>query len=182
MCDNFSLFSLQFINLKHLLRSYATAMFHVVIELNVLMCSSTFYAIDLLKAAESNELDKYVKFLNKHNVNTCDDRGISLLMWLSCNGNQPMCEILLKKGALVDKHDHEGITPLIIAAFYGHLQICNLLLENNASVNHEANAGRTAPLVGPESGHVDVCTLLLKNNELANHRNKNGVSPQYVAA
>lgn len=51
-------------------------------ELNVLMCSSIFHAIDLLEAAKSNELYKKVRLLKKDNINTCDEKGISLLMWM----------------------------------------------------------------------------------------------------
>ena len=75
-----------------------------------------------------------MRLLKKTNINTCDEKGASLLMWMSYNGNQPMCEILLRQGALVDKPDHEGNTALFIAAFCGHTEICTLLLENKASV------------------------------------------------
>ena len=65
-------------------------------ELNLLMCSSIFYAIDLVEAAKSNELYKKVRHLNKDNIDTCDEKGISLLMWMSMNRNQQMCRILLR--------------------------------------------------------------------------------------
>ena len=57
----------------------------------------------------------------------------------STNGNQQMCQNLLREGALLDKRDHECKTALYEAVFCGHIEICTLLLENKASVIKKKN-------------------------------------------
>ena len=53
---------------------------------------------------------------------------------MSTNGNQQMCQNLLREGALLDKRDPECKTALYEAVFCGHMEICTLLLENKASI------------------------------------------------
>ena len=48
------------------------------------------------------------KLLTYSNVDTCDEKGNTLLMVASFNGNEKMCNVLLKKIALVDKQNHNG--------------------------------------------------------------------------
>ena len=80
------------------------------------------------------------QLLTKHNINTYDEKGFSLLMWASIKGNKEMCETLLKEGAEVDKKNQEGQTALYAAASRGHFEVCGLLLANNANVNVQENS------------------------------------------
>ena len=149
----------------------------------ILTYSSTLsYVIDILNAAKSNRFDKMEKLLTKHNVCVCDEEGISLLMWVSLNGNQKMCKMLLKEGALVDMQDDKGRTALYHAASNGHVELCTLLIENNAHVNQQTNVGWTPLHLAAHNGHAHVCTLLLKNTAHVNHQADNGWTPLHLAA
>ena len=122
------------------------------------------------------------KLLTKHNVCTCDEEGISLLMWVSLNGNQQMCEKLLKKGALVDMQDDKGRTALYHAASNGHVELCTLLIKNKAHVNQQTNVGWTPLHLAAHNGHGPVCTLLLENSAHVDHQANNGWTPLHLAA
>ena len=137
---------------------------------------------DILDAAKYNQLDQMEKLLTKHNVRTCDEEGISLLMWVSLNGNQQMCKKLLKEGALVDLQDDNGRTALYHAASKGHVELCTLLIENNAHVNQQTNFGWTPLHLAAHNGHARVCTLLLENNAHVDHQANNGWTPLHLAA
>ena len=130
-------------------------------QLDILMYCSIFYAIEFLEAAKSNQLYKKVRFKKKKDFNACNEKGISLLMWLSTNRNKRMFQLLLKKGELIDHYDHEGKTALYKAAYCAHIETSTFLLDNNASVSRKTNEGRTALLAGAQNGHVDLSALLI---------------------
>lgn len=136
----------------------------------------------MLNAAKFNQPFKMQKLLTKHNVNTCDAKGISLLKWASLKGNQQICEILLKEGALVDIQDHENRTALHYAANNGHVHVCTLLLKNNAHVNQQTNTGTSPLYAAAQNGHAHICSVLLESNALVNQQRNTGESPLYIAA
>ena len=124
------------------------------------------------------------KLLTIYNVDTCDERGDSLLMFASCNGNQVMCRTLLQKRASVDKENHDGWTALIYAAWKGHIEVCNLLISNgvDADVNQQLEDGTSPLLLAAQNGHAHVCTLLLKMNANVNQQTNTGCSSLHIAA
>ena len=135
--------------------------------------------------------------LAKHNVNTCDEKGNSLLIWESYNRNQKMCEALLSEEAMVDMPSNTGLTALYGAAFRGHVEVftlllknkahvnqkmamagaCTLLPQNNGHVNQQQKDGASLLFITAKNGHVHICNLLLENNAHVDQRMKNGTSP-----
>jgi len=60
-------------------------------------------------------------------------------------GHAPVCDVLLRAGALVDARDHYGATALHYAAAGGHLAVMRVLLERGADIDAPGRFGR-APL------------------------------------
>ena len=99
------------------------------------------------------------RLLTIYNVDTCDERGDSLLMFASCNGNQKMCKTLLKKGASVDKENHDGWTALLYSSWKGHIEVCNMLLGYcvDGDVNQQLEYGTFPLSLAAQNGHAQVC-------------------------
>jgi ankyrin repeat protein len=85
-----------------------------------------------------------VKFLinRKANVNLADPcNGLTVLNRLtalhhaSVNGNVPMIELLMSKGANHDARSKVGMTPLHMAAMKGHEEAMACLLDHGADIN-----------------------------------------------
>ena len=123
-----------------------------------------FQLIGLLDAAKLNQLDKMKKLLTRYNADTYDEKGDTLLMFASWNGNQKMCKALLKKGASVDKENYDGWTALLYAAWKGHIEVCSMLLSYcvDRDVNQQLQDGTFPLLLAAQNGHAHVCTLLLE--------------------
>src|SRR5260370_24336142 len=68
-------------------------------------------------------------------VNLSDDKGNSLLMLASYNGNLETTRALLLARADSNRRNNRGQTPLGGAAFKGYAEIVTLLLEYNADLD-----------------------------------------------
>lgn len=102
---------------------------------------------NLLKACADNNLDLvHVIINNCQNVNF-DWGSYSCLHYACKNGNLEIIELLIKKGASINKETHycwgesiEGFhtfDPILIACIYGHLNIVKLLRHYGAEINHK---------------------------------------------
>lgn len=59
-------------------------------------------------------------------------------------GHREIAEVLLKKGAIIDKPDRNGVTALMYAAAHGHSGVADLLLSRGADLKLTDNGGWTA--------------------------------------
>jgi ankyrin repeat protein len=73
------------------------------------------------------------------------NQGRPLLSFASMNGHTQVVELLIERGAKVDKPDFHGRTPLSWAAEYGQLDAVKLLVHHGANVNTE-DKERETPL------------------------------------
>jgi ankyrin repeat protein len=64
-----------------------------------------------------------------------EHQGRPLLSFASMNGHTHVMELLIKRGAKVDKADSHGRTPLSWAAEYGQLNAVKLLIQHGAKPN-----------------------------------------------
>ena len=72
---------------------------------------------------------------NGLNPNLANHKGDTLLMLASYHNALNCVELLLAKGADVDKPNDKGHTPLAGVCFKGYGEVARLLLENGASIN-----------------------------------------------
>ena len=106
--------------------------------------------------------------------------GAMPLITAATQGNLRVCELLLKKGALVDKAAPGGITALHAASNYGHRDIVRLLLSKGAHVNRADAVGSTALHWASKCGHTKVAEVLLGGGADVNPC-ANGCTPLYFA-
>ncbi|KAN0141504.1 Ankyrin repeat-containing domain protein [Lactarius tabidus] len=96
--------------------------------------------------------------------------------------------VLLERGADVNSQRKNNWTPLHVASYYGNLELIRLLLGYGAKADTECDNGEN-PLhkvsygkyKHPEDG-VSVAGLLLKHGVDVNTRNKDHLTPLYVAS
>ena len=103
----------------------------------------------------------FVDFRNSENT--------TLLMAASKNGYVKVCEILIKKGAILDLQDKYGATALIYASTYGHKEVVILLMNYGANLLLENKEGKTAFLIAYQNGNVEMANLLQGKPERINH-------------
>jgi len=100
-------------------------------------------ALDFARAGETEELRKMI--IAGMPVNLADEKGQTLLMLASYNGNFETSKMLLENGAAVDQKNDRGQTPLGGVAFKGYPEIAELLIKHGAGVNVD-NGGGMAPI------------------------------------
>ena len=102
------------------------------------MVDGNEYAKTPLMAAVVGGHAEVVKFLitRKAIVNLADPcNGLTFLHHVSVNGNVPMIELLMSKGANHDARSKVGMTPLHMAAMKGHEEAMACLLDHGADIN-----------------------------------------------
>lgn len=92
-------------------------------------------------------------------VNKLSLKGESPLMLAALKGHLALAEVLIKKGADVNK---TGWTPLHYAASAGHLEMIRLLLESSAYIDAESPNGTTPLMMAALYGTPDAVDLLLQ--------------------
>jgi ankyrin repeat protein len=77
-----------------------------------------------------------VEFLlnNGADVNTCDEKGFTLLMFLVTHNDIPLIEFAIKKGARVNDVSLCGLSALDYAVKENNLEIVRILVENGAII------------------------------------------------
>lgn len=118
-------------------------------------------AIDLARQGETETLA--VMLSAGMPVNLQDQKGNSLLMLATYNGNLETAQLLLERGASVDLRNDRYQTPLGGVAFKGYTEIASLLLEYGADVNADNGGGKTPLLFATMFGRLKVRKLLKAN-------------------
>lgn len=71
--------------------------------------------------------------------------GWTPLMRVAClSGNDDVAEVLIAKGANINKYDKSGKTVLMAAAMNGHFNLVRLLVDKGADIYLENREGKTA--------------------------------------
>ena len=103
--------------------------------------------------------------------------GSSALMAAVQNGHEKVVELLLKRGAKVEKQENDGISPLMFASQLGHYEVVKLFLDNGDDVDRVDNEGYSAIMFASKKGHWKVVKLLLeKGSYIDQQENENGWS------
>lgn len=136
-----------------------------------------------INASEAGKSSVVVLFLSAGvNVDTCDSRLWTPLMFAAFNGNEELVTLLLKSRANVNHKDHAGYTPLHWAAYNGHAKVVQLLLGNRADVNARSNHGWTPLLQAATRGHLSVSFILIEKGADVNAASNEGWTPLHKAA
>jgi len=97
----------------------------------------------------------------------------SALMLAALTGELALCQLLIKKGADVNK---PGWAPLHYAATKGHLDVMNLLLEENAYIDAASPNGTTPLMMAAHYGTESAVKLLLEAGADPLLKNAQGLS------
>ncbi|WP_341815515.1 ankyrin repeat domain-containing protein [Wolbachia endosymbiont (group B) of Idaea biselata] len=109
-------------------------------------------------------------------------KEFTLLMIAAENGHTNIVEILLKKGADVNKKDSYGPTALHLAAKNGHTNIVEILVEKGADVNVRDHHANTVLYLATNNGHEGIVEILLEKGANVNGKSSFGVVPLHLAA
>ncbi|KAM3723815.1 Ankyrin repeat and SAM domain-containing protein [Dirofilaria immitis] len=132
--------------------------------------------MDVIEAKKTHESEKVEIFLNaaykadyeavnNHladglSADVADDDNTTALQIASAQGNLPVMQILLNRGASVDKCNHCGFTPLLHAARNGKTQAVELLIRYGADPFRTTFFGTTALSLASAGGHLNVIVML----------------------
>lgn len=114
----------------------------------------------------------------KIDVNILSAQGESPLMLAALKGEIGLAELLIKKGADVNK---TGWTPLHYAATKGHLPMIRLLLENYAYIDAESPNGSTPLMMAGMYGTPEAVKLLIDEGADLMLKNQQGLTAQQFA-
>ena len=78
-------------------------------------------------------------------------------------GDFTICNILIDKGADVNKEDIKKKTPLWCAAKKGHKDVCSVLIQKGAIVDKTDIDWKTALWIAASKRHQEVCQILIHN-------------------
>ncbi|MDQ3060708.1 MAG: ankyrin repeat domain-containing protein [Pseudomonadota bacterium] len=109
----------------------------------------------------------------KTDVNQVNLKGESALMLAALKGHLALADLLIKKGADVNK---TGWTPLHYAASAGHLPVIRLLLDNSAYIDAESPNGSTPLMMAAMYGTPDAVNLLLQQGADPTLKNQQGLT------
>lgn len=104
--------------------------------------------------------------------------GVMIGAW---EGNIPMMELFVARGADIDKANSVGEQALLHAAWKGHLSAVRWLVEHGARLNREGREW-TALHYAAFAGHGEVVSYLLGRGADVNALSTNGSTPLMMAA
>nr|CRZ25734.1 Bm10874 [Brugia malayi] len=150
--------------------------------------------MDIIELKETNESGRIKAFLDAayradyeaisdnlaHGLSAdiMDDDNTTALQIASAQGNLAMMQILLNRGASVDKCNHCGFTPLLHAARNGKVQAIELLIRHGANPFRTTFYGTTALSLASSRGHLNVLVML---REYASETRRRAPTPLIAA-
>jgi hypothetical protein len=133
-------------------------------------------------AIETGDLVRAQRWLDEGmDPNMIADRVGSGLMIAAWEGNVPMMELFLARGADVHKTNRLGEQALQLAAWRGHTEAVRWLLDHGAKVNRDGR-GWSALHYAVFAGQRDIAQLLMARGADVNARAPNDASVLMMAA
>lgn len=109
---------------------------------------------------EIAEMDIDEHCLNNE-IDELDLNGLTALHWATFYGQIVTVQLLISRGAFVNKIGPDGVTPLLLAAGEGHHEVVRYLLTEGAHVNHVDDVGNTPLMYSASGNHPYTCNELL---------------------
>ena len=141
------------------------------------LCGSLTKMTDekMVKLCRKNDLKRVKQALeNGGNVNAWSEKGRTLIIEASKNGNLELVNMLIRFNADVNANDDKGITALMEASRWGHRDIVEALIRAGANVNAATHKGWTALMQAVQFGHPHTASTLLNNGADPRMKNRKG--------
>ena len=146
------------------------------------------FSLQMYFAVRDGNFNLVEQLVRKHPrlVNSQTGRARSTPLHLAAEaGNEEIAQLLLDRGAEVDRKDRFGRTPLYSAAQFGmeeHCRVAELLIRRWADVRARTQFGRTPLHAAAGQGSEKMALLLLAHGALVDDRNDWGETPLHKAA
>ena len=138
----------------------------------------------LWSAAQDGNVEKITRLLSIGllDINSIPKHLYTTPLWIAAlKGHKDVVNLLLNKGAEIDKRDDYGKTPLHVAA-WGHLHVVELFLDRGAQHDSRNRGGRAPLHMAAEGGHKDVVKVFLDHGTDVDIKDNYGFTPLTWAA
>lgn len=150
----------------------------------LLVIAQNLYVTDLSSLLRTSHFFATLLTPLLHDIATKEYDGYLPITWAAKRGHEPLCKLLLEKGADIEATDYHGLhkTPLIWAASQNHKNIVKLLLRHGADVHSTGRSvpSETALLQAARAGNIEICRILLKHGASPNFQPKDRDVPESV--
>jgi ankyrin repeat protein len=123
----------------------------------------------MLRAVKGGEYSMVWALLGKEaSPNECEDQngsGWAPLHWAAKDGNLPICQLLVSRGADVNIRDRSGQTPLHRAAYWGKLQVVDFLVYVGANTAATDSMNQTPSEVAFHRNNQEVYDYLQQQQQ-----------------
>lgn len=103
-------------------------------------------------------------------------QGETALTAAARNGRTETVQVLVSRGAMLDRMNKRGETALLLAVREGHWAVAERLLQSHADAELMDAAGKTALIVAAEEGHVGIIELLVNRGAALGAQDLEGLS------
>ena len=108
--------------------------------------------------------------------------GWTPLHWAAISGGNEIAELLIAKGADLEKKDDSGETPLHVASFHGIKEMAELLIAKGADVEGKNNKGSTPLIYATARAHSEFVKMLISKGVDVKAENEYGMTALHYAA
>ncbi|VDI43364.1 Hypothetical predicted protein, partial [Mytilus galloprovincialis] len=106
--------------------------------------------------------DELVEFFISVGADVDSQNGFFTPLTAACHGGHlQTVEVLLEKGANINKSNSQGETPLYTACFEGHNSLVNRLIDKKAEINKQNKFSSTCLHASCMLGHATIVSLLI---------------------
>ena len=133
----------------------------------------------LINAVKDRATLAYIqKFLDQGaEIEACDSRGITSLMWAARHGFIDAVNHLIKAGAYIEARDQWGQTALNHAAATGHTGCLTTLLDQGANIEAVCNTEETPLHIASGHGRIECMKVLIEYGANIDAQDEKGNTP-----